>query len=240
MEPAHNEILFVSLGPGDPELITLKGLKALQDASFIYCPATQSPTGKITSYAANTLLALGIDKDKIRTFTLPMSKNRAAALKVYHDLADDIAKDYDRNARIAVAAEGDAGFYASVQYLYELLRNKGLQVKRIAGIPAFIAAGPVAGIHLAKQEERLLVVPGIISADELAEKIASGYVIVIMKLPLCAEAVLQFIRSNPDADFHYFENISRENEFYTSDTDVIRERKFPYFSVMVIAGKNTN
>lgn len=237
MELSHPEIQFVSLGPGDPELITLKGLKALQNASYIYCPATLTPAGTQTSYAANTLLALGIAQEKIRTFALPMSKNREAALKVYHNLANEIEDSCYKHQQIAVAAEGDAGFYASVQYLYELLKNKGLPVKRIAGIPAFIAAGPVAGIHLAKQEERLLVVPGIITAEELAEKIDAGYVIVIMKLPLCAEAVLQYLHSNPDAEFHYFENISRTNEFYTSDPAIIKEKKFPYFSLMVIGRK---
>ena len=80
-------------------------------------------------------------------------------------------------------------------------------------------------------------IPGIITAQELAEKIDAGYVIVIMKLPLCAEAVLQYLHSNPDAEFHYFENISRTNEFYTSDPAIIKEKKFPYFSLMVIDRK---
>lgn len=237
MEPSYPAIQFVSLGPGDPELITLKGLKALQNASYIYCPATLTPAGTQTSYAANTLLALGIRQEKIRTFALPMSKNREAALQVYHEVAAHIEEDYREGQQIAVAAEGDVGFYASVQYLYELLGNKGLPVKRIAGIPAFIAAGPVAGLHLAKQEERLLVIPGLISAEELDEKLQSGYVLVIMKLPLCAEAVRQCIDSHPEAAFHYFENISRANEFYTSDPAIIKEKKFPYFSLMVIRPK---
>lgn len=237
MEQSQKEIQFVSLGPGDPELITVKGLKALQKASYIYCPATLSSAGIKSSYAAKTLQTLGMDSDRIRTFTLPMNKNREAALKAYNDLADEIEVCYNNNQHIAVAAEGDAGFYASIQYLYELLKGKGLQVRRIAGVPAFIAAGPVAGIHLVKQEERLLVVPGMISAEELSEKIHSGYVVVIMKLPLCGEAVLEAMSQNPDAEFHYFENISRENEFYTTDTDIIKEKKFPYFSLMIISKK---
>ena len=237
MEISQKEIQFVSLGPGDPELITVKGLKALQNASYIYCPATLSSAGIKSSHASNTLQALGIENDKIRTFTLPMNKNREAALKAYNNLAEEIEECYKNNHKIAVAAEGDAGFYASVQYLYELLKEKGLPVSRIAGVPAFIAAGPVAGIHLVKQEERLIVIPGTISAEELTEKIHSGYVVVIMKLPLCGEAVLQAIKTNPDAEFHYFENISRENEFYTTDINIIKEKKFPYFSLMIISKK---
>ena len=166
-----------------------------------------------------------------------MNKNREAALKAYNNLAEEIEECYKNNHKIAVAAEGDAGFYASIQYLYELLKNKGLQIRRIAGVPAFIAAGPVAGIHLVKQEERLMVVPGTISAEELTEKIHSGYVVVIMKLPLCEKAIIEVMSKNTDAEFHYFEKISRDNEFYTTDIDIIRERKFPYFSLMIISQK---
>lgn len=237
MEQTQEPVHFVSLGPGDPELITLKGLKALQQAHYIFCPATQSHSGVLASHAARTLRALDIEEEKIKTFTLPMSKNREAAQKVYQELADCIADCHRRGLRIAVAAEGDAGFYTSIQYLYELLKAQHIGVARIAGVPAFIAAGPVAGMHIVKQEERLLVIPGSISTEELSDKLKEGYVVVIMKLPLCEEAVREAIRRHPKAEFHYFEHISRENEFYTSDTAALLEREFPYFSLMIISEK---
>ena len=106
MELSYPEIQFVSLGPGDPELITLKGLKALQNASYIYCPSTLTPAGTQASYAANTLVALGIAQEKIRTFALPMSKNREAALKVYHNLANEIEDGCLKHQQIAEAAPG--------------------------------------------------------------------------------------------------------------------------------------
>lgn len=73
-------ISFVSLGPGEPELITVKGLKQLQQADIIYCPATRNKQGGVISRAADIVRALEIDKAAIRCFMLPMSKERGCRM----------------------------------------------------------------------------------------------------------------------------------------------------------------
>ena len=55
LSPLSYPICFVSLGPGDPELITLKGLKKLRQADIIYCPATISKSGQLLSRAARII-----------------------------------------------------------------------------------------------------------------------------------------------------------------------------------------
>ena len=72
-----NPIHFVSLGPGDPELITLKGLRTLRQADLIYCPATLTKQGH-TSRAMEILKDLDLDESRISPFALPMSKQRSA------------------------------------------------------------------------------------------------------------------------------------------------------------------
>lgn len=233
-------ICFVSLGPGDPELITLKGLKKLQKADRIYCPATVGKSGRLLSRAARIVGQLGIEEAKIRLFPLPMSKDRDEAWKAYDALYEKVVADYGEEKKIVIVAEGDAGFYSSIQYIYDKFSQNGIGVERIAGVPAFIAAGAVAGLHIASQEERLLVIPGMVTAEELSEKIASGgYAIVIMKLSMCMEAVRACIRKHPEAEFHYFENVGTEAELYTSDTKQIAEKTFPYFSLMIIHPSQT-
>lgn len=227
-------ICFVSLGPGEPELITVKGLKQLEQADIIYCPATINKEGATLSRAADIVKALGIDQNAIRLFLLPMSKNRKAAWEAYDNLYNEAAAGYQEGKRIIIVAEGDAGFYSSIQYIYDKFIEAGIAVSRIAGIPAFIAAGALAGLHIVKQEEQIIVLPGTPSAEELSEKIEAGYVIVIMKLSQCVEAVHTCIRKHPQAQFHYFENVGTEKEYYTADKTIIAGKKFPYFSLMII------
>lgn len=152
-------ITFVSLGPGEAELITLKGLKALQAADCIFCPETPARDGRPLSRAADIMLRLDIPAGHIRRFSLPMSKQRTDALNAYDRVYAEALSLHHAGRKVAVVAEGDAGFYSSIHYIYEKLQAAGIPVEQIAGIPAFIAAGARGGLHIASQEERLTVIP---------------------------------------------------------------------------------
>lgn len=230
----NRTITFVSLGPGEPELITVKGLKTLQQADQIFCPATLTPSGKQVSRAANILKALEIEGHKIRPFVLPMSKDRQKAIEAYDQLLVDAANSLHEGKKVVIVAEGDAGFYTSIQYIYHQLEKEHIEVKRVPGIPAFIAAGATGGLHIVKQEERLMVIPGTATADELDQFIRQGYNLVIMKLSACIEAVHECIRRHPETHFHYYENVGTEKEKYISDPEIIAQTNFPYFSLLII------
>lgn len=230
----NRTITFVSLGPGEPELITVKGLKTLQQADQIFCPATLTPSGKQVSRAANILKALEIEEHKIRPFVLPMSKDRQKAIEAYDQLLVDAANSLHEGKKVVIVAEGDAGFYTSIQYIYHQLEKEHIEVKLVPGIPAFIAAGATGGLHIVKQEERLMVIPGTATADELDQFIRQGYNLVIMKLSACIEAVHECIRRHPETHFHYFENVGTEKEKYISDPEIIAQTNFPYFSLLII------
>lgn len=146
-------IYFVSLGPGDAELITLKSLHALQQADIIYCPSTVREPDKILSRAATLLHKLGIKGD-IHLFSLPMSKDRTKAIKVYRQLFEEMRLEQKAGKRLAVAVEGDAGIYASVHYVLDLLEENGIPVEQLPGIPSFIAAEAAANyISSAKKKD---------------------------------------------------------------------------------------
>ena len=143
----HYPILFISLGPGDPELITLKGWKALQAADIVFCPETEGRNGERTSRAANIVRWLGVGDDHIRRFLLPMSKRREAALQAYDGVYAEARALQDVGLHVCIVAEGDAGFYSSVHYVFERLRADGRAAEHVAGIPAFIAAGALAAMR---------------------------------------------------------------------------------------------
>ena len=80
--------------------------------------------------------------------------------------------------------------HLSVNYMFDKLACMGLPISTIAGVPAFIAAGAISGLHIVKQEEELVVLPGIVTAEELATLLTDGHVVVvIMKLSQCTEDV---------------------------------------------------
>lgn len=229
-----NPVIFVSLGPGEPDLITLKGLKALQSADCIFCPETRTANGRIFSRAADILHALNIPNTTLSRFALPMSKNREQAFAAYDKVYSEASLLHKENKKVCIVAEGDAGFYSSVHYIFEKLQADNIPVQHIAGIPAFIAAGACAGLHIASQEERLTVIPGIITAEEIEKYMEEKTTIVIMKLSQCTEEVHRCIYLHPGYDYHYFENIGTEKEKYLHDTELISALSFPYFSLLII------
>lgn len=230
-------IQFISLGPGDPELITVKGLKALQTADCIFCPETRISTGDAcvsVSRAATILRQLDIREEKVSRFAVKMSKQRAEALAAYDATFAEILRQYQEGKKVCVTAEGDAGFYASIHYLYERLEKAGCPVEHIAGVPAFIAAGARAGIHIVSGDEALTVVPGTATADEIARLIDHKGAVVIMKLSKCSQNVRELFKLHPEYAYHYFENVGTPGEVYLNELTQMDSRPFPYFSMLII------
>lgn len=226
-------VRFVSLGPGDAELITLKSLHALQQADIVYYPSTVMKTGKKTSRAATLLRELGI-WESIRPFSLPMSKDRTQAMAVYRTAFQEIQQEQQAGKRIAVAVEGDASIYASIHYVLDFLEESGAPVEQLPGIPSFIAASAAAKLHLISQGERLVVIPGNVTSDELDTYLNHHHVPVIMKLSQCADTVRNYMKCHPEYGYHYFENVSTAGEYHSYCREELKEKKFPYFSLMII------
>lgn len=228
-----NAVVFVSLGPGDPELITVKGLKALQQADLIFCPATAG-----LSRAMAILMDLKISRGKIETFQIPMSKDRSHALRAYQKVSTRIADCFRRGLRVALTAEGDGGFYSSIHYIYDNLRAEGIPTTKIAGVPAFIACGALANLHIVKQEDELIVLPGRLTRDSLQQDLNSKKTVVVMKPSQCEEEIKTML-DEENIVFHYFENAGLpEKEFYTYNKEEIKARTFPYFSLLIIQKTN--
>ena len=207
-----NPISFVSLGPGEAGLVSLKGRQRLVEADCIFCPQTVARTGHPVSRAADIVSQLGVPAGALCFFRLPMSKERGAALLAYRALAAEARRLWMQGKRVCIVAEGDAGFYSSVHYVFERLREAGIPVEHVPGIPAFIAAGALAGLHVASQDERLTVAPGNISADEMR----------------------RCITLHPGYSYHYFENVGTAGEVCLHEPESIVARQFPYFSLLIV------
>ena len=171
---------------------------------ILLCPATRSGDGTVKSRALDILSQLPVDVEKVRSFHVPMSRNREEALNAYEGVCAEILRQAESGKNgLAVTAEGDACFYSSANYMYEKLEQNGFPVEMIAGVPAFIAAGASVGLHVVKQRERLVVVPGDVLVEELLEAVVAKRTLVIMKVPL-GEAVLRpFIARHPELQYHY-------------------------------------
>ena len=161
-----------------------------------------------------------------------MSHDREKANAVYDKLASTLKKEHEAGMTIAVATEGDSGIFATTHYVMDRLVEMGVECEQIPGIPSFIAAASIAGLHLVKLQERLLIIPGKTTAEEIINLTNEGYNLVIMKLSMAHEAVSKAFHETKDLQFHYFENIGTTTQKY----EILKEmpNNFPYFSLMII------
>ena len=180
------------------------------------------------------MLRLDIPAGHIRRISLPMRKQRTDSLHANDQVYAEALTLPHAGRKVAVVAEGEAGINSTKQYIYEKLQAAGILVEQIAGIPAFIAAGARGGLHIASREERLTVIPGSTTAEEIERLIQSGSTVVIMKLSQCAGEVHRCIRLHPEYDYRYFENVGTPQEKYISDRQQLETLRFPYFSLLII------
>ncbi len=232
-------VIFVSLGPGDAELITLKSLRALNKADIIIAPSTVNEQGKENSHAIDLIRTAGCNIP-VETFVLPMSKKRDAAMAVYRQIYKRTKTLYNEGKRVAIAVEGDTGVYASIHYVLEQMEAEKVQTEQLPGIPSFIAAGALAHLHLISQNERLIVAPGNLSVKEIEDFVDNNYCVVIMKLKSNTVVFKECINMHPEYEVHYFENIGTTNVFYTKNKESIKMRDIPYFSLAVIRKRIKN
>lgn len=226
-------ITFLSLGPGDPELLTFKAVKTLKDADVVMVPATRNREGTMKSRATEIIIEW-CDENRLMVYELPMLKDRQAVSLVYDRIFADCVRLYHEGRRIVVAVEGDVSIYASIHYVMERLEEASIPVVQSAGIPSFIAAAASAGLSLVSQQQRLTILPGDADAETLLQLLSSNHVVVVMKLSQCQEAVKEFLRRNPQTVCHYFENIGTSEAYHTTLCDEIQSRQFPYFSLCII------
>ena len=223
-----NPIIFLSLGPGDPDLLTVKAVKTLKAADVIMVPATGS-----RSRAAD-IIREWCDKSRLTVYELPMLKDRQAVSAVYDRIYADCVSLYNKGRRVVVAVEGDVSIYASIHYVMDRLQAAGIPTEQSPGIPSFIAAAAEAGLSLVSQQQQLTILPGDADAKMLHQLLSSNHVVVVMKLSQCQEAVKEFLRRNPQTVCHYFENVDTPEAYHTTLHEEIISRHIPYFSLCVI------
>lgn len=155
------KVVGVGVGPGDPDLLTVKAIRVLQDADVI-CAPTPTPTGHS--------LALDIIKQilerrrcapEIVTLIFPMTRDEAELESAWIENAERIAKYAQGGRLVAYVAIGDPSLYSTFTYVQTELNAKHpeIKVEIVPGVTSLSACVAKGGIPLASGEETLLITP---------------------------------------------------------------------------------
>ncbi len=175
----------VGVGPGDPELMTIKAQRRIEQADVVAYAAARHGRSVARRIAAPYLRAEQLEL----AMTYPVTTEQTdhpegydGALRDFYDAsAARIAEQLDAGRDVAVLCEGDPFFYGSYMYLHERLAPR-YETEVVAGVTAFSAAAAAAGAPLAKRDDVLTILPGTLPPDVLAARLQASDAAVVMKL----------------------------------------------------------
>ena len=228
-----NRIYGVSLGPGDPDLITVKGLKILQDSDLIFYPGSLFADGTKDSYVRPMLEHYLPDTSKLHGFFLKMGLDRSAAEETYDETTALLIRAWKQGKKISIACEGDLSFYASFSYLLQRLQQQNIPVELIPGITSFSLGAAQHQVPLCLQNEKLVFLPLEYSIEKIEQTLEDFDTLVLMKIRTGLPALLPHFRTK-NWRFYYCERLGTANEYITSDIEELHQRDIPYFSLLII------
>lgn len=167
----------VGVGPGDPELMTLKAHRIIASARVIAYPAPDTGPSLARQIAAT---AIPPDATEI-PMVVPMRPDRFPAQEVYADAAAQITEHLDDGRDVVVLCEGDPLFYGSFMYLYVRLADRH-EVEIVPGVSSLGACSAALGHPLVARNDVLTVLPGPLPDAELRPRIESAETLAIMKV----------------------------------------------------------
>ena len=168
----------IGVGPGDPELLTLKAVRLIAAADVIAYPAPADGTDSM----ARAIAAPHIPAGKIElVIETPMIPGQFPADDVYDRYAVEIAAHLDAGRSVAVLCEGDPFLYGSFMYLFGRLAHRYQSVV-VPGVSSLVACAARAGQPLVSRNQVLSIVPAPLDESDLETRIAAADAVAIMKV----------------------------------------------------------
>ncbi len=221
----------IGVGPGDPELITLKGARLLGRCPVIAYPAPETGDSLARAIAAPHIPD-GRTEIVIRT---PMSADRFPALAVYDAAANDIAAHLLAGEDVAILCEGDPFFYGSFMYLFARLAERG-PVEVVPGVSSLTACAAALAAPLAARNDVLSVIPAPLDSVDIVRRLESCDTAAIIKVGRHFDKVRDAIEAaGLTANARYIERATMDTERVLALADVDADADaVPYFSMILV------
>ena len=172
----------IGVGPGDPELLTLKAIRAMGEVDVLIAPKTEKKDGSVALSIARPHLKKGIE---VVYQVFPMVKDFSGS--------EDSAEAWERNKEeilgflaegrnVAFLTLGDPMFYSTYIYIYRLLEHEGVKIETIPGVPAFAAIGSKLGYPIVEGNDVLAVIPATAPMEKIERALEASDNAVLMKV----------------------------------------------------------
>ncbi len=150
----QGKIYGLGVGPGDPELLTLKGVRLLQEADLIVVP----DKGKGEKTALN-IVKDHVEGKELLSCPTPMIRDKAQLAENYQTMASQLGEHLSQGKTLVYLTLGDPSLYSTYVYLHQALTAQGYHSELVPGVPSFCAVASRLGVSLCERDQRLMIVP---------------------------------------------------------------------------------
>ncbi|MCB1450569.1 MAG: precorrin-2 C(20)-methyltransferase [Nitratireductor sp.] len=219
----------IGVGPGDPELLTLKAHRILTHAAVIAYPAPDDGES-----FARAIVAQYLRNDQLEIpIVIPMRVERFPAQAIYDQAAATIAAHLSAGSDVVVLCEGDPFFYGSFMYLFERLADD-FPVEVVPGVSSLMASAAALQRPLAARNDVLTVIPAPLDDERISALLNQSDAVAIMKIGRHFRRIRALIEAEGlTASAGYLERVSLANQKVMALGDV-DDDKAPYFSMILI------
>jgi precorrin-2/cobalt-factor-2 C20-methyltransferase len=241
------KLYVVGIGPGDPELMTLKAVRVLKEVPCIFVPKGREEGSSLALSIVQKMLNL--DGKEIIEAYFPMVKTasiaecgaRSAEEKQeldakWNQSVDAVLAQLNKGRDAAFITIGDPAIYSTFFYLYDRLleRKPSLTIEIVPGISSINAAAARAGLSLGLGNDKIAILPANY-LDSLEETLKKYDTVVLMKVSKVFDTVRDTLcRMNLADAATYVARAGMEDERILKDIRQVREEDLNYFSLVIV------
>ena len=226
----------IGVGPGDPELITLKALHILERVPHVFAAASTKNDYSLALNIVRHYIAQAV----VEPLYFPMTADRRILAEAWDTNAHKVLEVLQRSQDAAFLTIGDPLTYSTYGYLLKTIKNINSEIKAITipGITSYNAAAALANIPLTEGEESFYLISGAQGGDRLREAIATSDNVVMLKTYRHFDKIYETLEELELLDCATC--ISRcglSGETVAHDVRPLKNQKMPYLSLIIIKKK---
>lgn len=238
MEHKQGTLYGLGVGPGDPELITLKALNVLRSVPVVFAAGSTKNDYSLALNVVERHLPPGAE---IRTLGFPMTSDEAVLQAAWQDNARQVLAVLEQGQDAAFVTIGDPLTYSTYAYLLRTLKEMAptALVETVPGVTAYHAAAARLNLPLVESKQTLMVVSGVSDPAEIPRLAACADTVVIMKTYRNFDRILDALEDLPGQRSTYsVSQCGLPGERIQEDASSLRGHKMPYLSLVIVKGSH--
>ncbi len=232
----------IGVGPGDPELMTVKGMNILARCKKVFVPKSRTKRESVARKIAETYIR---EDAEIREVLFPMVEDKEVLRRHWEDSAAEILDVLSSGEDACFLTLGDTLLYSTYIYLFRALKDiaPDLKIVTVPGITAFSAAAALTNFRIGESRNPVTIIPTSDNLEQLDQSLNGNGTIVLMKVGKRLPDILPMLeRKNLLKSSVFVSRAGLEGEKIITDLSTIQgvDEKTGYLSIILVDTKRSN